>query len=100
MTPKERDNPNILDASRKKRIAKGSGIGIEEVNLYIKQFEQMRKMMKGMTDLKKNFKGGMPNLMKGLGGGFPNIGNYGGGPAGNLPKTPKGFSKKGLRKFR
>ena len=95
MTPNERDNPNLLDASRKKRIAQGSGLGIETVNEYVKQFEQMRKMMKGMSDLKKNFKGGMPNLMKGM-GGFPNMG--GGFP--KMPKTPKGFSKKGMRKFR
>lgn len=95
MTPTERDNPNLLDASRKKRIALGSGLGIETVNEYVKQFEQMRKMMKGMSDLKKNFKGGMPNLMKGMGG----LKNMGGGFP-NMPKTPKGFSKKGMRKFR
>ena len=107
MTPSERDNPNLLDASRKKRIASGSGLGIEAVNQYVKQFEQMRKMMKGMSDLKKNFKG-MPNLMKGFGQGtMPNLGGMppmGGGFPGGFPtgsaKTPKGFSKKGLRKFR
>jgi hypothetical protein len=82
-----------LNASRKKRIADGSGIGIEDVNQYVKQFEQMRGMMKGMSDLKKNFKGGMPNLMKGFGG-------FNGGMPNGIPKTPKGFSKKGLRKFR
>ena len=101
MTPQERDNPNLLDASRKKRIAQGSGLGIENVNQYVKQFEQMRQMMKGMSDLKKNFKGGMPNLMKGMNamkGGFP--GNMGGGFPTGSHKTPKGFSKKGLRKFR
>ena len=96
MTPNERDNPNLLDSSRKKRIAQGSGLGIDEVNQYVKQFEQMRKMMKGMSDLKNTFKGGMPNLMKGMGGGFPNMG--GGFPS--IPKTPKGFSKKGMKKFR
>ena len=95
MTPEERDNPNLLNASRKQRISKGSGIKIEDVNLYVKQFEQMRGMMKGMSDLKKNFKGGMPNLMKGFGGGFPS-----GGMPQMKPKTPKGFSKKGMRKFR
>ena len=101
MTPQERDNPNLLDASRKKRIASGSGLGIDVINQYVKQFEQVRKVMKGMSDLKKNFKGGMPNLMKGFGGGMPNLGAMGGAfGAGNSPKMPKGFSKKGMRKFR
>jgi len=48
MTPKEKQNPNILDHSRKTRIAKGSGRGIDEVNQLIKQFNQMNKMMKMM----------------------------------------------------
>ena len=48
MTPKEKQNPNILDHSRKIRIAKGSGRGIDEVNQLIKQFNQMNKMMKMM----------------------------------------------------
>ena len=46
MTPKERTNPEILNQSRKTRIAKGSGTNIQEVNRLIKQFDQMRKMMK------------------------------------------------------
>ena len=46
MTPKERTNPEILNMSRKQRIAKGSGTDIQEVNRLIKQFDQMRKMMK------------------------------------------------------
>jgi signal recognition particle subunit SRP54 len=49
MTPAERTNPQLLDASRKKRIAAGSGIAISEVNKFITQFEQMRAMMKGMS---------------------------------------------------
>jgi len=48
MTPKEKQNPNILDHSRKIRIAKGSGRGMDEVNQLIKQFNQMNKMMKMM----------------------------------------------------
>lgn len=48
MTPKERANPPLLDMSRKKRIAKGSGRSIEEVNRLLKQFNQMSKMMKMM----------------------------------------------------
>jgi len=55
MTPKERQNPNILDSSRKKRIAKGSGTSVEEINKLLKQFEQMKKMMKQISSGK--FKG-------------------------------------------
>ena len=46
MTPKERSNPDLLNPSRKKRIAKGAGVDISEVNKLVKQFEQTRKMMK------------------------------------------------------
>ncbi len=49
MTPKERSNPEILNQSRRMRIAKGSGTNIQEVNRLIKQFDQMRKMMRLMT---------------------------------------------------
>ena len=52
MTPEEREHPELMNSSRKKRIAQGSGIPIHDVNLFINQFEQMRKMMKGMSDLK------------------------------------------------
>ena len=48
MTPKERRNPEILKASRKIRIAKGSGRNVEEVNRLLKQFDQMKLMMKQM----------------------------------------------------
>lgn len=48
MTPKERANPDLLDLKRKTRIAKGSGSKIEQVNSFIKQFDQMKKMMKMM----------------------------------------------------
>ena len=48
MTPKERKNPNIIDASRKKRIANGSGTSVQEVNQLLKQFSEMGKMMKFM----------------------------------------------------
>ena len=50
MTPEERRNPNILKASRKIRIAKGSGTSVEEVNRLLKQFEEMKKMMKSFTN--------------------------------------------------
>ena len=64
MTPQERNNPDIINTSRKKRIAKGCGMELAEVNQFIKQFDQMRMMMKGMTSLKGMFShmgGGMPN---------------------------------------
>ena len=51
MTPKERSNPDLLNPSRKKRIAKGAGVDISEVNKMVKQFEQTRKMMKQMGPL-------------------------------------------------
>ena len=54
MTPEERRNPSILKASRKQRIAKGSGRSVEEVNRLLKQFEEMKKMMKMMSS--GNFK--------------------------------------------
>lgn len=54
MTPEERKNPDILKASRKQRIAKGSGVTVTEVNQLLTQFEQMKKMMKMMS--KGNFK--------------------------------------------
>ena len=50
MTPKERKNPDILKSSRKIRIAKGSGTSVEEVNRLLKQFEEMKKMMKQLTN--------------------------------------------------
>ncbi len=55
MTPKERDNPDIINSSRKKRIAKGSGTSVEEINRLLKQFDQMKKLMKQMSSGK--FKG-------------------------------------------
>ena len=49
MTPNERRNPSIIKASRKERIAKGSGTSVQEVNKLLTQFEEMRKMMKAMS---------------------------------------------------
>ena len=51
MTPAERRDPDLLNPSRKNRIAKGAGVDISEVNRFIKQFEQSRKMMKQMPSL-------------------------------------------------
>lgn len=63
MTPKERTNPEILNSSRRQRIAKGSGTDIQEVNRLIKQFDQTRKMMKMVTG---NRMTGMMSRMKGM----------------------------------
>ena len=54
MTEEERNNPQLIDSSRKRRISAGSGIPLHDINIFIKQFEQMREMMKGMNGLKKN----------------------------------------------
>jgi signal recognition particle subunit SRP54 len=51
MTPQERADPDLIDSSRRKRIAKGSGKDISEVNAFMKQFEQMRDMMKNMNKM-------------------------------------------------
>lgn len=65
MTAQERRNPKILNGSRRLRIAKGSGNKVEDVNRFIKQFEQMQKMMKQMTSGKhplRNMKNNMKNM--------------------------------------
>jgi signal recognition particle subunit SRP54 len=63
MTPKERSHPEILNSSRRQRIAKGSGTNIQEVNRLIKQFDQTRKMMKMVTG---GGMAGMRGMMKGM----------------------------------
>lgn len=72
MTPKERTNPEMLNTSRRQRIAKGSGTNVQEVNRLIKQFDQTRKMMKMVTGTQM---GGMMSRMKGLKGmpGMPKL---------------------------
>ncbi len=57
MTPEEREFPQLMDSSRKRRIAQGCGMDMHTINLYVKQFEQMRQMMGGMNKLTKMFKG-------------------------------------------
>jgi len=83
MTPKERKKPQVINASRKKRIAAGAGVGVPEVNKLLKMHMQMAKMMKKMSRMGKG--GRMPGLPGGmgdmLGGGMP-----GGG-------LPPGFDK-------
>ncbi len=66
MTPKERRNPGILNASRRKRIAAGSGTTVQDVNQLIRQFEQSKQMMKQMTSQMKGKKG---NRMRRMFGG-------------------------------
>ena len=65
MTPKERANPDIINQSRRQRIAKGSGTKIEEVNRLMKQFDQMRKMMRMMTGMGNSKMMQMANALKG-----------------------------------
>jgi signal recognition particle subunit SRP54 len=90
MTPAERNDPSILNASRRQRIAAGSGVDVQAVNALVKQFEEMRKMMKSMLgggrmpDLSALGSGGAPG-MPGLGGngqGLPGGGfSHGGSKA-------------------
>ena len=68
MTPKERSNPEILNQSRRMRIAKGSGTNIQEVNRLIKQFDQTRKMMKLVTGTNMAKMAGMMGKLKGMPG--------------------------------
>jgi len=85
MTPQERKKPQVLNASRKKRVAAGSGTSVQEVNKLLKMHMQMAKMMKKMS---KMGKGGRMPQMPGLGGGPGGMG--GGMPGGGLPP---GFDK-------
>jgi signal recognition particle subunit SRP54 len=67
MTPVERSKPELLKASRKRRIAMGAGVQVQEVNRLLKQFEQTQKMMKQFS------KGGMAKLMRGMKGMLPGM---------------------------
>lgn len=71
MTPLERAKPELLKASRKRRIAAGAGVPVQEVNRMLNQFEQMQGMMKQMK------KGGMAKMMRAM-GGMKNLGKLGG----------------------
>lgn len=77
MTPLERRKPDIINGSRKQRIAAGSGTQIQDVNRVLKQHAQMQKMMKKLTS-----KGGMKNMMRGMKG---MMGGGGGFPGGGMP---------------
>ena len=67
MTPAERAKPEIIKASRKRRIATGAGVPVQEVNRLLNQFEQMQKMMKMIS------KGGMQKMMRNIRGMFPGM---------------------------
>ncbi len=76
MTPRERAHPELLKASRKRRIAAGAGVTVQEVNRLLNQFEQMQDMMKKMQ------KGGLAKMMRAVGamkgmGSFPGMGGFG-----------------------
>ena len=96
MTPQERENPSLINTSRKKRIAKGCGMEMHEINQFMQQFEQMRMMMKGMHDMKSMFgkMGGMPDMSK--------MGNLGGlgGFNGKLGKHAMNKAMKMMRRFK
>lgn len=97
MTPQERENPALINTSRKKRIAKGCGMEMHEINQFMQQFEQMRMMMKGMHDMKSMFGkmgSGMPDLSK--------MGNLGGlgGFNGKLGKHAMNKAMKMMRRFK
>ena len=87
MTPTERRNPKIILASRKRRIASGSGTTVQDVNRLLKQYQQMSDVMKKMKKMGKKgmMRGLPPELLGGPGGGLP----PGGLPPGLFP--PKGF---------
>ena len=76
MTQKERQRPELLNGSRKRRITQGSGTNIQDLNRLLKQHKQMQKVMKKMKG------GGMANMMRGLGG----MGGGGGMPPGGFPR--------------
>ncbi len=65
MTPQERRYPAVINGSRKRRVAAGSGLQIQDVNRLLKQHKQMQKMMKKVS------KGGLKNMMRGMGGMMP-----------------------------
>ncbi len=71
MTPQERANPSLINTSRKRRISSGCGIPVHEVNQIIFQFDQMRKMMKGFSDIKQKVKKGKLKIPKNFGQRFP-----------------------------
>jgi signal recognition particle subunit SRP54 len=91
MTKEERRDPDLLSGSRRRRVAIGSGMTIQDVNRLISQFADMRKMMRGLMQMKDGQGKGKPGGFPGMGapqrGGFPGLGSspFGGGFGGQMP---------------
>ena len=81
MTPREREKPDLLNASRKRRIAAGCGMKVEDVNRLVKQVEMMQKMFKQVGGKKGK---GLRNMMRGMPGGMPGMGGFG-----KMPKNKR-----------
>jgi signal recognition particle subunit SRP54 len=105
MTPQERRNPKVLHASRKRRVAAGSGTSVQDINKLLKQHQTMAKMMKQVSKMGKKGMMGMPGGMGGdmsalMGGANAGGGSMGKGPGqlpglgGMPPGFPPGFPKK------
>ena len=99
MTPQERRNPDMLKASRKRRIAAGSGTKPEDINRLLKMHRTMADMMKAMGGAKRGPMAGLANML-GLGGGMPSAGADGeargenaGGPAADDARLAAEFSR-------
>jgi len=88
MTPHERRNPDVLKASRKKRVAAGAGVKVEDVNRLLKQHRQMADVMKSMGKGGRGGLGAALGNMFGIGGGMP--GGLPGGLPGGMPGMPPG----------
>ena len=67
MTPAERSRPELLKAARKRRVAAGAGVSVQEVNRLLAQFDQAQKMMKMVA------RGGMQKMLRAFRGGFPGL---------------------------
>ena len=94
MTPAERENPDILNPSRKRRLAAGAGRPIVEVNRMVKQFNQMKKMMSGVMN---GNMAGMEQMMNAMGGGS-NAGFPGGGIKGKMANVAMKQMARKMRK--
>lgn len=84
MTPKERKNPEIINGSRRKRIAAGSGVPVSDVNMALNRFEQMRNLMKGLSSGKMPGLSGLPAVPGMPGQRRPAKKGKGGGPSGRI----------------
>jgi signal recognition particle subunit SRP54 len=113
MTKAERARPDLMQASRKKRVAAGAGMEVQDVNRLLKMHRQMADMMKKMGKMGKKglMRGGLGALFGGKGGGMPAMPGQGaapaapppgfpgmGGPGGGLPPMPGGLSGLGRKK--